>query len=274
LKRRAGVVFWVLLFALLVGWLNSQVSSQSVRTKPLRLSFWNGDTKGIDEAGEDSPAELGVKFTSDSAGEIVGIRFYKFSGNTGTHIANVWSSAGDLLGSATFKNETSSGWQEAKLDSAIPMRENTIYVVSYHSMRGYYAFTKAFFAKPFDAEPLHAPAQAGVFAYGSSSRFPTQSFENANYWVDPIVRTTPIERSARTVALEWKPSTTPNVTYTVYRRTSPSGDYVRIVSELKATTYTDHLVVAKGQKLYYAVTCVDEKHRESAYSNETQVTGP
>src|SRR5262245_13515730 len=44
--------------------------------------------------------ELGVKFRSDAAGFINGIRFYKSSQNTGTHIGSLWSATGTLLGSA------------------------------------------------------------------------------------------------------------------------------------------------------------------------------
>ena len=35
-----------------------------------------------------------MKFQSDVAGYITGIRFYKLSNNTGTHVGNLWSSAG------------------------------------------------------------------------------------------------------------------------------------------------------------------------------------
>ena len=44
-----------------------------------------------------SSGELGVKFTADTSGQIVGIRFYKAAANTGTHTGNLWSAAGTLL---------------------------------------------------------------------------------------------------------------------------------------------------------------------------------
>ena len=61
---------------------------------------------GTVDGGPDSAVELGVKFQSDVAGTITGIRFYKATANTGTHVGNLWSSAGTLLGSITFSNET------------------------------------------------------------------------------------------------------------------------------------------------------------------------
>ena len=38
-----------------------------------------------------SAVELGVKFRSDVAGYITGIRFYKGAGNTGTHVGHLWT---------------------------------------------------------------------------------------------------------------------------------------------------------------------------------------
>jgi len=55
--------------------------------------------------------ELGVKFWSDVNGSITGIRFYKASTNTDTHVANLWTSSGTLLTTAMFTGETASGWQ-------------------------------------------------------------------------------------------------------------------------------------------------------------------
>ena len=50
--------------------------------------------------------EIGVKFRSDIAGQVTGIRFYKGTGNTGAHVGHVWSSTGQLLGTVTFSGET------------------------------------------------------------------------------------------------------------------------------------------------------------------------
>ena len=67
------------------------------------LSIWsNSVTPSIPDSGPDNPVELGVKFSSDISGYITGIRFYKSSANTGTHVGNLWSSTGTLLDTATF----------------------------------------------------------------------------------------------------------------------------------------------------------------------------
>ena len=45
-------------------------------------------------------------------GSITGVRFYKDAANTGTHTGSLWTSTGTLLATATFNNETASGWQQ------------------------------------------------------------------------------------------------------------------------------------------------------------------
>jgi hypothetical protein len=56
-----------------------------------------------------TPFEVGVKIRSDTSGYITGVRFYKLSNNTGTHVGHLWSSGGTLLATATFTNESTSG---------------------------------------------------------------------------------------------------------------------------------------------------------------------
>ena len=59
--------------------------------------------------------EVGVKFRSDVAGTGHRLRFYKGSGNTGTHVGHLWTATGTLLGTVTFTGETATGWQQANL---------------------------------------------------------------------------------------------------------------------------------------------------------------
>ena len=49
------------------------------------------------DSGDAHAVELGVKFSSDVAGTVTGIRFYKAAANTGTHIGSLWTAAGALL---------------------------------------------------------------------------------------------------------------------------------------------------------------------------------
>jgi len=59
----------------------------------------------------DGGREVGTRFTVYRDGVIAGFRFWKAVGESGTHTARLWTTSGTLLASATFSNETSSGWQ-------------------------------------------------------------------------------------------------------------------------------------------------------------------
>ncbi|WP_306906543.1 DUF4082 domain-containing protein [Arthrobacter pascens] len=138
--------------------------------------------------------ELGMKFRSDVSGTVTAIRFYKGAGNTGTHVGHLWSSAGTLLSSVTFTGESSTGWQEATLASPVAITANTTYVVSYYAPNGFYSANGAYFNSSADNGPLHGLASGvdgsnGVYRYGSVTAFPSDSYNNTNYWVDVVLAT-------------------------------------------------------------------------------------
>ncbi len=88
-------------------------------------------TPEIIDAGDHSSTEVGVKFSSEVNGSVTGIRFYKAAANTGTHIGSLWSSTGTLLASATFTNETASGWQQVTFSEPVAITAGTTYVAGY-----------------------------------------------------------------------------------------------------------------------------------------------
>jgi hypothetical protein len=156
-----------------------------------QVTIWPSTTvPSVRDAGPDSPVELGVSFKSDTNGYIIGIRFYKSAANTGTHVGNLWSSAGAHLASATFSGETASGWQQVNFAKPVAITANTVYVASYHTTIGHYSDTNNFFATSgVNNAPLHALANTssthdGPFCYGSTSCFPTSTYSSSNYWVD------------------------------------------------------------------------------------------
>jgi hypothetical protein len=128
--------------------------------------------------------ELGVKFTSEVAGQVVGVRFYKGSTNTGTHTATLWSATGEQLATGSFIAESASGWQTMLFSTPVTITAGTTYVVSYHTNVGYYSVNVNGFETGHDSSPLHVVAGGGSYQYGSSS-FPSTA-ANHNYWVDPV----------------------------------------------------------------------------------------
>jgi len=136
--------------------------------------------------------ELGVKFRSDVAGQITGIRFYKGNGIIGTHTGSLWTSTGTLLATGTFTNETASGWQVLLFSSPVAISANTVYVASYHTSTGQYSVDlHSFVTQGVDNAPLHAlqygvAGPNGVFAYSSGGQFPSSNPLGNNYWVDVL----------------------------------------------------------------------------------------
>ena len=156
-------------------------------------TIWSNTTAPtVVDGGPDKAVELGVKFKSDVAGTITGIRFYKAAANTGAHVGNLWTSNGTWLATATFTNETASGWQQTLFAAPVAIASNMVYVASYHANNGHYSADGGYFmGNGVDHLPLHAPADEvsggnGVYAYGSSSVFPNQTYNAANYWVDVV----------------------------------------------------------------------------------------
>jgi len=155
--------------------------------------FPNAATPAKPDSGDAAAVNVGVKFTTSVAGAVTGVRFYKASTNAGTHVGSLWTSAGQLLGSVTFGNETASGWQTASFSQPIPVSANTTYVVSYLAPTGHYAADANYFAAngagltPITANQAGgASGVNGVYRYGGQTAFPNVGFNNTNYYVDAV----------------------------------------------------------------------------------------
>jgi hypothetical protein len=183
---------------------DSQSNSVSSPVAPATSSFtenvvsvWSPSTvPGILDGGDTSSLEIGLKFRSDVAGTVTGVRFYKTTTNTGQHSGHLWTSTGTLLGSVTFTNESSSGWQQMNFSTPIAITANTTYIVSYFAPNGHYSYNGGQFSAGVDNAPLHALASGvdglnGVFTSGAVSAFPTSSWNNSNYWVDLVFAPNP-----------------------------------------------------------------------------------
>jgi hypothetical protein len=160
-------------------------------------SIWtNAATPAVAASADPNGVELGVKFRSDAAGYITGVRFYKGAGNTGQHYVDLWTTTGTLLARAPVSGETASGWQTASFDDPVAISANTTYVASYFAPSGNYALTDGYFANSgYDDAPLHALKDGidganGVYNYGSAPSFPSSTYHSSNYWVDVVFNTT------------------------------------------------------------------------------------
>jgi hypothetical protein len=159
-------------------------------------TIWASSATPTNPSSSDTGSvELGVKFKADVNGSITGIRFYKGTGNTGTHIGSLWTASGTKLATVTFGNETASGWQQALFSSPVAITAGTVYVASYLAPAGHYAADNSYFASAgVDNAPLHALQDGvsggdGVYTYSSTSSFPNNTWQSSNYWVDVVFTT-------------------------------------------------------------------------------------
>ena len=165
---------------------------------PLFSSIWDPQTiPAVESANDPSAVELGVKFQATTEGIVTDLRFYKGALNTGTHVGSLWTEDGTLLASATYTDETATGWQQVELASPVSLTANTTYVVSYYAPDGGYAFNSAYFASGSvtngNLTALGNDAGGnGLYRYGAGGGFPDASFNATNYWVDVVFEATPV----------------------------------------------------------------------------------
>jgi hypothetical protein len=145
----------------------------------------------VTAANDTDAIEVGTKFRVDAPGRVTGVRFYKGTGNGGTHVGSVWRSDGALLGNVTFSGESATGWQQANFATPVDVVPGTTYIVSYYAPQGRYAVNGGYFATGVDNGVIHALASGvdggnGVYRYGTGGGFPTGSFNAGNYWIDIV----------------------------------------------------------------------------------------
>ncbi|PJI94099.1 Ig-like domain-containing protein [Luteimicrobium subarcticum] len=147
-------------------------------------SLFTPDTvPDVVEDPDRGPVVLGVELSPTQDGTITGVKFYKGPDNTGTHVGSFYAADGSLLASATFTDESSSGWQTVTFATPVPVRAGERYVAAYSAPRGMYSVTVGGLASATSAPPLVTRASAGRYTYGSG--MPDTS-STANYFVDVV----------------------------------------------------------------------------------------
>lgn len=200
----ASVVFTLLGAVLGVYFLSANASAS-----PRVQSLWTSSVPAQADSSDPNSVNVGLRFHSTAPGQILGVRFYKGPRNTGTHVGSLWSPAGRLLGSVTFRNETATGWQAATFAKPITITAFTDYEVSYLAPRGHYSYNNSYLRAPRQTGDLIANQATsrvanGVYTYAGTTALPKVASPSAtNYWVDVMFlpNSTPVP----------SPTTTPTV---------------------------------------------------------------
>ena len=129
--------------------------------------------------------ELGTRFTSTAAGKITAIRFFKAANETGTHTGRIWSASGTQLATVVFSGESPSGWQQQQLTTPLTITANTEYLVTVNTGNGYYATTDGGLASQITSGDLKTVVGSNG-RYGPAGTYPTNSWENSNYFRDVV----------------------------------------------------------------------------------------
>jgi hypothetical protein len=224
------------------------------------------------DAGDGSSVNLGVKFKSDVAGTVNGIRFYKAATNTGTHIGALWTAGGEQLAQVTFTGESASGWQQATFSTPVKIQPNTTYVASYLAPAGHYSVNGAAFATQVDNVPLHAlNGENGVFNYNSGVAFPTGSYNSSNYWVDvlfapetaPTLPSAPAGVSATagfgSATVSWTAPTSGNAptSYVITPYIGSTAQTTKTITGTPPATQTTVSGLSAGSSYTFTVTAVN-----------------
>jgi hypothetical protein len=204
--------------------------------------------------------ELGLKFTSSVAGEVLGVRFYKSRHNTGTHTGTLWTSTGKKLASVTFSSESKWNWQTALFATPVRLTPGVTYVVSYHAQRAYSQDPSVLRGNVKRSGPL--TAVSGVYRSGPQVAFPSQSGAGDSYAVDILFKavggpsTTPIKTT--TIKTTTTKTTTTKTTTTLPTSTQafPGTSTDSIPASLAAWPGPSNTGVPAGTVLHSCPTTI------------------
>ncbi|MFF1815959.1 DUF4082 domain-containing protein [Kribbella sp. NPDC058245] len=151
--------------------------------QPDTYTLWNVGDAPVFGATESTSLEMGVKFSSSTAGKVHGVRFFKGTHNTGTHTGTLWTSDGQKLAVGTFSGETASGWQEMQFAQPVAITAGTSYVISYSSAGGFSATENGLASARQNGSLI--TSGPGIYAL-QASQLPTLSYQNRNYFADVV----------------------------------------------------------------------------------------
>ena len=109
-------------------------------TAQTSYTIWPGTTvPGTVDAGPDDAVELGVSFAPIPMDISRECAFTSRAPTPAATWRSLWSSTGARLATATFANETASGWQQVSFATPVAVTANTVYIASYHTNIGHYS---------------------------------------------------------------------------------------------------------------------------------------
>jgi hypothetical protein len=150
-------------------------ASRVTATANPRWSLYDSQTptENLDATGG---WEVGTRFSSTARGRVVGFRFYRAAGETGTNYGRLWTNTGTKLKTSNpFPSGT--GWVTVMLDNPVEISANTTYRVSVNTNTrqaktgGGYAYNGALSNGPLYSDGGYYGQPAGAFPTSSSASY-------------------------------------------------------------------------------------------------------
>ena len=149
---------------------------------------------GADRRTTPARSSSGVKFRSDEAGFITGLRFYKGALNTGTHVGHLWTADGTHARRGDLHRRERVGLAGGEL------RRRRCAIDRGHDLRRLLPRAERATTRPPTAtsrptasttrrctrSPTATTGRTASTDYGAGGVFPTETFKASNYWVDVV----------------------------------------------------------------------------------------
>lgn len=171
----------------------------------------------VTSAQDRARVTLGMTFSSNTSGRIKGVQFYRGGGDSGRHVAKLWTSSGRLLATASFAKRTSTGWQTAYFKKPVKITRSTRYVAGYTAPHGRYADDQHALSSSKRSSNRALTAYSGVYTYAKG--MPRSTWRDSNYYVDVVFSPSAVSSVAE---LHTSPSSSPTTTPSTTPPTSPA----------------------------------------------------
>ena len=203
-------------------------------------SIWTAAHTPASTATSTTAREVGLRFRASRDGVVTGIRYYKASANTGTHIGSLWAMDGTLLSRVTFGGESAAGWQQAAFPKPVAVLAGVTFVVSVHCPAGRYSYTNSGLTSNIASGYLTALANGGVYRFTGSPAYPSTVSAGRNYWVDVVYEPAAIGPVGQptidlltwtaNVTLAWKDNSTNEDGFEVEQSLDGPGAFTKIAA--------------------------------------------
>ena len=190
LSNRPTLLTVVLACVLLLAACTEGGQARTGRTEPTRpavYSIWADDVvPQTPPASESRPVTLGVQFSSDVGGVVTGVQFYRDRATGGPHKGQLWTESGRLLATTRPQHGNGDGWVTLAFDEPVRIKADATYVAAYTAPHGQYVADQDRLGPKRPAKRWNLVAWLGVYTYDKG--VPRQSWQDTNYYVDPVFR--------------------------------------------------------------------------------------